>query len=82
MPNPRNRRTGEQWDTCDRCGRDFPMFQLGLQKGLKVCNRCTDNLEIERRDQVIARTLSEPHTEGADTRWVQPTTTLNEEVEI
>lgn len=83
MPNPRNNITGEQWDRCDRCGFIYPMTDLTLQKGLKVCLKtCKDNLDIERRQSGIARRLEHNTTEGADLRWVSLAVFSLEEEEI
>lgn len=72
MPQPKNRVTGEQWQTCDRCGRLFPMSKLVKQKGLLVCtNRltCFDDLTVERKDMEIEQALNTGvDQEGADTR--------------
>lgn len=70
MPNPLNNVRGEQWDNCDRCGRLFPMSKLTKQRGLLLCSRDFDNLEVERAPQVIARILSTANDEeGADLRY-------------
>ena len=63
---------GEQWSTCDRCGRQYPMSYLTSQKGLVVCKpRCVDNLEIERHDRVVAEVLAAGAAEeGVDLRFV------------
>lgn len=71
MPNANNRVRKQQWDTCQRCGFLFPMGMLVKQKGLLICTRptCFDNLEVERRSQVIERTLSSGNDqEGVDLR--------------
>lgn len=71
MPNPVNHKTGDQWDVCGRCGRMFPIGQLIMQKGLRICTRrrtCYDNLERERREIFIAQILGADNTEGADLR--------------
>lgn len=70
MPNPNNRVRKEQWDICERCGLLYPMGSLVKQKGLLVCTRtCFDNLEVERRQQLIMRVLGDGITqEGVDTR--------------
>ncbi len=49
---------GEQWDVDGRCGQVFPESELTIQKGIKVCPACLDNLDIERHSQVAARTQS------------------------
>lgn len=71
MPNPNNARKGEQWDTCMQCGFLFPMSRLVMQKGLLICTRrtCFDNLEPERREQVIQKVLGVgTEQEGVDLR--------------
>jgi predicted nucleic acid binding AN1-type Zn finger protein len=73
MPNPVNRRVGEQWQTCDRCGFLYPMSKLVKQKGILICtyNKCFDNLDIDRRDLQIMQILGEGvQQEGADLRLV------------
>jgi hypothetical protein len=69
VPNPNNRVTKEQWDLCERCGLLWAMSKLIKQKGLMVCPRDIDNLEVERRDQLIMRILGDGISqEGVDTR--------------
>jgi len=76
MPQPVNARRGEQWQSCDRCGRLFPMGQLAKQKGLLICTAplgCWDNLEVERRESMIERVMnpgSAQDQEGVDTRAI------------
>ena len=72
MPNPTNRLTGQQWDQCQRCGFWFPLGELTIQKGLKLCTvHCTDDLTVERRYVYIDRLLNAGNPEeGADLRWV------------
>jgi hypothetical protein len=62
--------TGQQWQLCDRCGLAYPMGELVKQKGMMVCTRtCFDNLEVERRQQMIERTLvAASDQEGVDNR--------------
>lgn len=75
MPNPVNNINNEQWDACQgRCGFVFPISRLTLQKGVKKCFRCLDDLEVERREHVIQLILGEDTNEGVDERW------LNEQV--
>lgn len=71
MPNS-GRRVGEQWEICQRCGRDYPMSQLVMQKGLLICiKRCFDNLTVERRDLEIQRVLGVGmEQEGVDMRVI------------
>lgn len=69
MPNPINNVTGGQWELCERCGFLFPMGKLTKQKGMLLCERrCIDNLEVERRDNLIMKTLTVDTHEGEDTR--------------
>jgi hypothetical protein len=72
MPNALNRRTGGQWDICDRCGFQFPISQLVKQKGLLVCiRRCFDDLTVERRPYIIEQILGTGvDQEGVDLRVV------------
>lgn len=53
---------GETWALCDRCGFLHPNSMLVRQKALLLCtdHGCLDNLEIEKKDQTIARKLGEP----------------------
>jgi hypothetical protein len=46
------------------------MNALTVQKGLVVCGKCLDNLEVERRPSAIGQVLGQPTTEGADLRVV------------
>lgn len=49
-----------EWDFCDRCGFEYPVTQLVIQKGLKVCTRtCFDNTQIEERPLIIAEILDD-----------------------
>ena len=70
MPNPLNRRTNQQWRTCDRCDDLYPMSKLSVQKGMIVCFKCTDDLTVERRPAIIGALFAQPFTEGADLRAV------------
>lgn len=71
MPNAVNARRDEQWDICDQCGFPYPMSKLSQQKGLSVCPKCVDNLEVERRPAIIAQILSAgSDQEGVDLRYV------------
>lgn len=55
--NPRGVRR-EQWDYCSRCNQLYPISQLGKQKGVLMCfDKCMDNLDVERRPQMIASAL-------------------------
>lgn len=81
MPNSKNNLRGEQWDECQRCGFRFPISQLTIQKGLKVCYRsCVDRLEVERRPFFIEQTLTPQVNEGADLRNVDLAWNRGEEV--
>ncbi len=72
MPNALNRRTGSQWEICDRCGFQFPIGQLVRQKGLLVCTRtCFDDLTVERRPYMIEQILGTAvDQEGVDLRVI------------
>ncbi len=48
-----------QWSKCGRCGFSFPLSQLITQKGLLVCPKDIDNLDIEYRPKVIAEILAD-----------------------
>jgi hypothetical protein len=77
---PRNRAaTGEQWETCDRCGREYPTGRIGTQSSslygrLRVCyERCWDDLTNDSpvREKAIAEILGQgADREGADLRFV------------
>ena len=77
---PRNRAaTGEQWETCDRCGREYPTSQIGTQVSsyygrLRVCYaRCWDDLSNDdpARQKAIAEILGQAtEQEGSDMRFV------------
>lgn len=68
--------TGEQWYSCERCGRDYPRsyltYQTGDNAGLLVCvDRCLDNTEGERHAQNVSRILGQgQNTESQDLRFV------------
>jgi hypothetical protein len=32
-----NRRMGEEWYNCDRCGHPYPRSSVGVQNGLVLC---------------------------------------------
>lgn len=72
---PRNRGVrGEQWNTCNRCGRQYPLSHLGYQEGLLICRtRCWDARTLTddaREQQRIADRIAQTNTEGADTRYI------------
>lgn len=55
---------GQEWANCDRCGFQYPLNELTLQLGLRVCTRtCVDNLDTMYRQQEIAQTLDDGGTE-------------------
>ena len=75
MPQPVNACRGEQWQSCDRCGRLYPMSSLTKQKGMMLCQTtpCFDNLDVERREYIIERVMnpgSAQDQEGVDTRAI------------
>ncbi len=75
MPQCVNVVKHEQWQSCDRCGRLFPMSKLAKQKGLMLCTTrvCWDNLEIERHASMVERVMnpgSAQDQEGVDTRAI------------
>lgn len=74
--------TGEQWSTCDRCGRDFPMSYLSQQKGLWVCEQDFDDLDLERHANNVAKVLNASQgTEGTDLRFINDNiATLDEDL--
>ena len=46
------------------------MSKLSVQKGMIVCQKCTDDLTVERRPAIIGALFAQPFTEGADLRAV------------
>lgn len=75
MRRNRNVRLGEAWDFCAICGMERPMSELRTSGsrftlGQLVCvDSCVDNVDVERRDKEISRTLSTgSQYEGADIR--------------
>lgn len=68
--NPKNSLTGDQWDFCDRCGILHPIGDLARQRGLLLCEKDMDNLDVERRELIIAEILGGDNNEGADLRVV------------
>lgn len=71
MPQNRNNIHDEQWDTCQRCNRYYPISQLTKQKGLLLCTigTCFDNLDVERRGFEINQLFNSGlNTEGTDMR--------------
>jgi hypothetical protein len=49
----------QQWMKCDRCTFDYPIGSLTKQKGLMLCPKCIDNLDVELRPLLIAELLSD-----------------------
>lgn len=49
----------QQWAQCSRCGFDFPIGQLTMQKGLLLDSKCVDNLDVEYRPKIIAEALAD-----------------------
>lgn len=73
MPNNVNNVKKQQWDWCGRCGRQFPMSDLTMQKGLLICKQrcCFENRTVEKRELVIVATLNAGvEQEGIDMRMV------------
>jgi hypothetical protein len=55
------------WDYCDRCGFLYPITQLVMQKGLKVCTvTCFDNTLVEERELIIAAVLDDESEQQQD----------------
>ena len=49
-----------EWDFCDRCGFEYPVTMLVMQKGVKVCTKtCYDKVLIEEREMIIAQVLDD-----------------------
>lgn len=70
---PRNRGvTGEQWGTCGRCGREYPVSQIVMQDGNLICTtRCFDDTTVEQHDARVAEALmSDGDQEGQDLRYI------------
>jgi hypothetical protein len=61
-----------EWDTCDRCGFEYPVTDLILQKGLKVCTKtCYDRTQVEERPLVIAAVLDDENELQDDNFLIQ-----------
>lgn len=61
---PRNQGiTFERWAICARCGFSFPETQLTPQKGLLLCPKDLDNLDVEMRPRMIAEVLQDEETQ-------------------
>ncbi len=70
---PRNRGvTGEQWGTCNRCGRDYPISNIAMQNGSLICRtRCWDDTTVQEHDIRVAEALmTDGGMEGADLRYI------------
>ena len=50
----------QQWYICGRCGFIYPIGQLTLQKGLLVCPKDYDNLDVEYRHEHADAHRGEP----------------------
>lgn len=62
----------EQWDRCDRCGFEYPVSKLVMQKGKKVCTvTCYDTTLIEERPLIIAQVLNDESELQSDERLIQ-----------
>lgn len=60
------------WDFCDRCGFEYPVEKLIIQKGLKVCTvTCYDKTLVEERPLMIAEVLDDESELQDDSRLVQ-----------
>lgn len=61
-----------EWDFCDRCGFQYPIQKLVMQKGVKVCTTtCFDNLLIDERPIMIAQVLDDESELFDDQRLIQ-----------
>lgn len=49
----------QQWAQCGRCAFDYPIGQLQMQKGLLLCPKCIDNLDVEYRAKIIAAVMAD-----------------------
>jgi hypothetical protein len=49
----------QQWWNCGRCGFVYPIGHLVMQKGLLVCPKDIDNLDVEYRPKLIAEALAD-----------------------
>lgn len=57
---PRNQGvTFERWAKCARCGFSFPETQLIPQKGLLLCSKDLDKLDVEMRSRMISEVLQD-----------------------
>jgi len=48
-----------QWEKCHRCSFTWPLLEMVNQKGLLLCPRCQDNLDVEYRPMMIAEVLAD-----------------------
>lgn len=61
-----------EWGKCDRCKFEYPLSQLVMQKGLRVCTKtCYDNTLIEERPLMIAQVLDDESELLGDERLIQ-----------
>ncbi len=70
---PRNRGvTGEQWSTCERCGRQYPISQIAMQNGVLICtSRCWDDTTVQQHDTRVSEVLmTDMDQEGVDLRYM------------
>ena len=49
----------QMWNKCGRCGFSYPVGQLIMQKGLLVCPKDIDTLDVELRPKMIAEILAD-----------------------
>lgn len=61
-----------EWDVCERCGFEYPVTMLVMQRGLKVCTKtCYDKTLVEERPQMIAAVLDDESELLDDERLIQ-----------
>jgi hypothetical protein len=66
-----------EWDFCDRCGFEYPVTQLVMQNGKKVCTKyCFDKALIGEREMEIAVILDDESELQDDERFVHDTDDL------
>lgn len=74
METNRNNVRGEQWDGCQRCGFWYPISQLTIQDGLRICREaCFDPRpdNVRWREITVGSTLASINPEeGTDTLWL------------
>ena len=61
----------QNWYQCDRCAFDYPIGDLTKQKGLMVCPKCLDNLDVELRPKLMAELLSDGEEMQNDRAYMQ-----------